>query len=190
MLKLSDVPGVGGWDSSSHPVLHALIDELRPKRIIEVGVWKGASLWWMAKKLNELGLDTEIVAVDTWLGSPEFESQPEMEVEKSYDVFLANMFSTQAYQFVTVLRQTSCNAAVILAKEDMKAEMIHIDGGHQEWQVARDLEDYALLLTPGGVIVGDDYNWDGVAAAVDGFIRKYRGWTVEDHESKFVLRRA
>ncbi len=181
---------MGGWDSSFHPVLHSLIDELRPKRIIEVGVWKGASIWWMAKAVRELKLDTEIVAVDSWLGSPEFDGVPEIAatVEGSYNTFLANMYASRAYEYVTVLRQTSCNAAVILQKQGMKAELIHIDAGHQEWQVFRDLEDYALLLAPGGVIVGDDYDWDGVSAAVHGFVKKYGGWRIGDHGRKFVLR--
>ena len=191
MIRLDDLTGLGGWDSSSHPVLHDLVDELRPKRIIEVGVWKGASLWWMAKKVNELALDTEIVAVDTWLGSPEFESNPEMaaDVGRSYDIFLANMFSTQAFRYVTVLRQTSCNAAVILLRKEMKAELIHIDAGHQEWQVFRDLEDYAPLLTPSGAIVGDDYDWPSVRAGAEKFTQAYQGWSLEDHGSKLVLRR-
>lgn len=182
---------MGGWDSSQHPVLHTLIEELRPERIIEVGVWLGASVWWMAKKVNELKLDTEIIAIDTWLGSPEFGAKPALaaSVAKSYDTFLANMFSSQAYKYVTVLRQTSCNAAIMLRAKDIRAEMIHIDAGHQEWQVTRDLDDYVPLLAPGGVIVGDDFDWVSVRAAVEAFVARNAGWRVENHARKFVLRR-
>ena len=56
-----------GW-GSDHPILAAAIEKLRPKRIVEVGSWKGRSAINMARIVRALGLDCEIVCVDTWLG--------------------------------------------------------------------------------------------------------------------------
>src|SRR5687768_5229089 len=61
---------VQGWGSDD-PLLVEAIHALRPARICEVGSWKGRSAINMAKAVKSLGLNTEIVCVDTWLGSPE-----------------------------------------------------------------------------------------------------------------------
>ena len=190
MERLDDRVDLGGWDSSTHPVLHEIIEELKPKRIIEVGVWKGRSVWWMAKKISDMGIETEIVAVDTWLGSPELikDARYADSVPRSYETFLANMYSTGAYKVVTALRQASSAAAIMLRQAEMMAEMIHIDAGHQSWEVHRDLEDYTPLLAEGGAIVGDDFNWQSVREGVTAFCKSGE-WTAEDHGRKFVMRR-
>src|SRR5262245_9381175 len=59
-----------GWGSDK-PIFRTAIEAVRPRTIIELGSWKGLSAIHMAGLCRELGLDTEIVCVDTWLGSPE-----------------------------------------------------------------------------------------------------------------------
>ena len=59
-----------GWNSD-HPVLPHLIRQLRLPRIIEVGTWKGRSAIKMALASKVIGLHTEIICVDTFLGSAE-----------------------------------------------------------------------------------------------------------------------
>ena len=57
-----------GWQSQ-HPYLSIGVEQMRPRVVVEVGVWKGGSTIFMAKKMRELGLDAVVIAVDTWLGS-------------------------------------------------------------------------------------------------------------------------
>src|SRR5262249_37025899 len=61
---------LSGWESEA-PVFQRLIDRIRPKLIIEVGSWKGASGMHLAGCCWKLSLQTEIICVDTWLGSLE-----------------------------------------------------------------------------------------------------------------------
>jgi cephalosporin hydroxylase len=61
-------PDRQGW-ASDNPCFAELIDELRPSLVIEVGSWKGASLLEMARATTSLGLPTQFICVDTWLGS-------------------------------------------------------------------------------------------------------------------------
>ena len=44
---------------------------MRPAIVVEVGVWKGASVVTMAKEMQRLKLDAVVIAIDTWLGSSE-----------------------------------------------------------------------------------------------------------------------
>ena len=57
-----------GWNSD-HYFLTDSIDQLNPKIIVEVGVWKGGSTICMAKKIKEKYMDSVVISVDTWLGS-------------------------------------------------------------------------------------------------------------------------
>jgi hypothetical protein len=59
-----------GW-GQSHPYLSHSIAEIMPRTVVEVGVWKGASVATFAEKLRELQIDAVVVAIDTWLGSSE-----------------------------------------------------------------------------------------------------------------------
>ena len=59
-----------GWHSR-HEYLTRAIAQTRPAIVVEVGVWKGASVVTMAKEIQRLKLDAVVIAIDTWLGSSE-----------------------------------------------------------------------------------------------------------------------
>ena len=64
-------PDLQGWGSAD-PLFRLLFERLRPKRVAEVGTWKGASALHMASLARELAIeDCEILCIDTWLGSIE-----------------------------------------------------------------------------------------------------------------------
>jgi hypothetical protein len=77
-----------GWGGSEHPFLSSGIEQLKPGVVIEVGVWKGASVIFMAKKLRDFGLDAVVIAVDTWLGSVEKLDQSDRAVGHQADARL------------------------------------------------------------------------------------------------------
>ena len=58
-----------GW-ASDDPILAACIAKVRPKLIIEVGSWKGASAVKFAKWMKKANPSTncfQLICVDTWL---------------------------------------------------------------------------------------------------------------------------
>src|SRR6185295_14421751 len=57
-----------GWGSES-PAFRELILRVKPRLIVEVGTWKGASAIHMADIVAETKLDAQILCVDTWLGA-------------------------------------------------------------------------------------------------------------------------
>ena len=60
-----------GWGGES-PAFAELVRQVRPRLILEVGTWKGASAVSMAKAATSEGLPTKILCIDTWLGALEF----------------------------------------------------------------------------------------------------------------------
>jgi len=156
-----------GWNSYVN-VFRDTIEAVQPRRIVEVGVWKGTASIHMAKIVQELGLRCEIVCVDTWLGSPEHfladhggERYRSLRLRNGYPqlfyTFLANVVRQGVSDYVVPLPCTSESAAVVLRKLGLQADMVHIDAAHEYEPALRDFHAYWDLLSSRGVLVGDDY---------------------------------
>jgi hypothetical protein len=166
-----------GWNSS-HPIFNEIISNDRPSVIFDVGVWKGGSTISLANLVRENGDDGVIVAIDTFLGSPEHWDRTGQwdNFQKNgrpllYEQFLSNVLRAGFQDLVIPLPQTSENAAVILTNRGISAKLIHIDAAHEYDPVMRDIRLYWSLLEPGGYLIGDDYVacWPGVVRAANEF---------------------
>lgn len=163
-----------GWHSTD-PLFGKLVGSLRPRLVIEVGTWKGGSAITMAGHVARLGLDSEIVCVDTWLGACEFwldrgnDSRYEALALKNgypsvYYDFLSNVVKAGHASRITPFPQSGLNAARWFAMHGVQADLIYIDASHEEADVLADILAYWPLLRVGGVIFGDDYSeaWPSV----------------------------
>lgn len=188
---------VHGWGSRS-PAFADLIREERPSLIVEVGTWKGGSAIEMARILHEEKIPGKILCIDTWLGAVEFwTDQDDPDRYRSlglkhgyptvYYQFLANVCRHGAKDRIIPFPQTSSTAALWLRRMGIRAPMIYIDGSHEEEDVYADLINYRECTSPGGVIFGDDWTWDGVRLAVQRFARE-NGLAVTHVADKWVLR--
>ena len=168
-----------GWGGQS-PAFRELIARKRPRLIVEVGTWKGASALEMAAATRDLGLATQIVCVDTWLGALEFwndHNDPERYLSlrlrhgypSVYYQFLANVCHGGFQDRIVPFPQTASTAALWFRAHGIKAELIYVDASHEEEDVYQDLANYWDILDAGGILFGDDYSWDGVRLAVERF---------------------
>lgn len=171
-----------GWNSD-HPFLARTVREARPRLVVEVGVWKGASTIFMAHAMREGGLDAAVLAVDTWLGSPEHWIKPNIFPDLAhvhgypqlYRTFLANVTAAGVAPWVVPLPIDSAGAQAILSHHALRPDLVHVDAGHDYGSVAADLARWWDRLAPGGWLIADDYDPDGVVwppvrAAVDDFL--------------------
>ena len=162
----SDVrPSLQGW-RSRHAAFDAVMAANRPKRIIEVGVWMGKAIVHMSRLAKSLGIeDVEILAVDTWLGSPEHwineKWHESLRIEGGYPsiykTFAANMIAQKLTDIVTPLPVPAETASVILTEFGVKADLVHLDAGHEYESVLADIRNFWPLVAEDGVIIGDDY---------------------------------
>ena len=167
-----------GWNGGA-PIFGALVKELKPKLVIEVGSWMGQSACNIASTLKSEGLaDTSaLVCVDTWLGSLEHWQDPALKPHLQlrhgfptfYYTYLSNVANFGVSDVVVPLPMPSSIAALYLKSAKVQADMLYVDGSHEQKDVYNDLEAYWPLVAPGGVLFGDDWPWDGVAAAVKAF---------------------
>ena len=172
------------------------VDLLRPQNILEIGSWKGRSAINIARHAKSLGLSPELVCVDTWLGSAEhwlregpgwYESliirhgHPEL-----YNTFLSNVVRAGLQDIITPFPCTSETAAIVLARHGFYFDLCYVDAAHEEGPVSRDLDACWTLLREPGVLIGDDFGWPGVNAAVTKFAES-RKLVVHVDAEKYIL---
>jgi len=183
-----------GWNSN-HTIFRAIIEEVSPKVIVEVGTWLGASCLHMAELTQHDG--TQIYCVDTWLGGIDhlLSEKPEAQLPKLmgypqlYYQFLHNVNHTAHAERVFPLPTTSVNGAKYLREQGVKADLIYIDASHEINEVYADIAAYRPLLSEKGVMFGDDYKqFVGVFCDVNRYAAEHF-LRVENIDNKFwVLR--
>jgi hypothetical protein len=159
-----------GWGSDT-PIFAQVIAALRPNVIVEVGTWKGASAIHMARTARALGISTQIVCVDTWLGSTEHFLGLEPGLRESlrlrngypqlYFTFLTNVIQNGLTEIIIPLPTTSENAAYILNQKNIRPDFVYLDAAHEFGPVKRDLQIYWSMLSDNGGLLGDDYHPGG-----------------------------
>ena len=185
-----------GWNGKSE-LFKTLIEDLRPKTIIEVGTWKGQSAITMGNAIKNLGLSTKIHCVDTWLGAIEFQGFLKDTHERNlvlkngypqvYFQFLSNVVHHGLEDIILPFPNTSENGYRYFKENNVSPELIYIDASHEEDDVYRDITNYYNLLSVGGVIFGDDYiSWVGVNKSVNRFAEE-NNLTFDVIENNFWL---
>lgn len=189
-----------GWHSQ-HPYLARAINEAKPGIVVEVGVWKGASVVTLAKEIQRLKLDAVVIAIDTWLGSSEHylweKFIPDLDFEfgypRLYHKFAANIVNEGLQDFVVPLPLDSINAFQLLKEKGIRPDVLHIDAGHDYHSVMADLKAWWPQLKDGGVLVGDDYfskpligqgKWPEVRQAFDEFFAANKHTVFENTDGK------
>jgi hypothetical protein len=185
---------VQGWNGA-HPSLKKLPDSFEKQIIVDVGVWKGQSTITLANNLRRQGIAGVVIAVDTFLGSPEHWTSERSLFKRSngpdlYKTFLSNVARHELTDYVIPLPQTSTTACKILHSYGIRPTLVHVDAAHEYREALADIEDYWSILSPGGVMIGDDYHdsWPGVIRAAGEFSARI-GRPLHIESPKFLLRK-
>jgi len=137
---------VHAWE----PILKEL--EGRQTRILEIGSYEGLSTCFLLWRLPS----AIVTCVDPFIGTQEDAGRlPPVELEASFDANVALVDAARVRKLVG----SSKRLLVDLAADGARFELVYVDGSHFGLDV---LVDAALawdLMTPGGVIIFDDYHW-------------------------------
>lgn len=169
---------IQGWFNFTKPYKDALREASDGSVFVELGCWKGRSACFLLVEALNAGKTPAIYFVDHWGGSCEPEHQQDPELEKVYELFLANI-GRAGYPKANVLRMPTVPAAGLFPDESV--DFIWVDAGHGYEDVIADLEAWWPRLKPGGVIGGDDLPMEGVKQAVNEFFPSHEvgseaGW--------------
>jgi hypothetical protein len=185
-------PDIHGWmDSGFSDIICKIVNERNRNdkiTVIEVGSWKGKSCVTIANTLKRLGFtNIIIIAIDTWLGAPEFWTWGIDDSTRGKSLNIINGYPSVFYTFTSNIKYlkhddvvapfpiSSTQAVEVLKYYNILADVIYIDASHEYEPVKQDITLYWQLLNTGGTMIGDDYQrgWPGVMKAVDELSDKY-----------------
>lgn len=167
---LFSMSSLEGWCSPyKASVLMELVFMVKPKVIVEIGVFGGKSLVPMAYALRVIGAG-KVYGIDPWDTQ---ESIKGMEgINKDWwgsidHQGILNGLVQKIGQFglnnqIELLRTTSANAAPI-----RDIGILHLDGNHSEESAFFDVVKWVPLIKKGGLVVFDDLDWQGTGKAVE-----------------------
>lgn len=180
--KLRRSTKVKGWGSNG-AVFENLIRRVKPRTIVEVGTFLGASALHMAELTRRLGLETQILCIDDFRGWAGFRDRFKNIAMVNGDVllyyqFLQNVVTFNQTESVLPVPFSSGSALMQLCEWGVWADLVAIDAGHDFFSAWSDINRGYRILRPGGVIFGHDYftaaDNRGVRRAVDLFARIHR----------------
>lgn len=155
------------------------VSEQNFKTLIEVGVWKGHSVSYLADKLRNN--KCEIYAVDLFEDDYSYrtdksqfnEFKSSIDAESAiYEIYNKNLEISNTRSLIKDI--TGYSWEVASQFEDDYFDFIFIDADHSYESVVKDLDAWFPKIKSGGVFAGHDYGcWTGVTKAVDEFIKKH-----------------
>lgn len=131
-------------------------NRLESIRILEIGSAGGGSAYSWAEAITRyFNRQGQISCVDIWEYIDLDEIGPEFEVGSSVlSIFLHNISAANFEDIIDYAHMTSDEAFKSKAGEYF--DVIYLDGDHTYEQVKRDIENSFESLAPGGILCGDD----------------------------------
>ncbi|OVA04745.1 hypothetical protein BVC80_1719g80 [Macleaya cordata] len=152
---------IKGWGSKG-AVFENLIRKVKPRTIIEVGTFLGASAIHMAELTRGLGLRTQILCVDDFRGWPGFRDRFKDIQMVNGDLmlmyqFMQNVVYSNATKSVLPIPFSTGSALEKLCEWGVLGDLVEVDAGHDFHSAWSDINRAYKILRPGGVMFGHDY---------------------------------
>jgi predicted O-methyltransferase YrrM len=183
-LIKNDVYDQGGWCiDEKRNLIHNLIKTTHSKVCVEIGVYKGSSLFSFAEVLEKI--EGKIIGIDPWSfemskneipfwdkNQEEFFYNELLKGQETFDSIYKNVCeiieNNDLSKTITIIREPSEDSFIHFEKESI--DVLHIDGNHNEMNVSRDILLYLPLVKKGGYIIMDDSSWDSVRNSINKFL--------------------
>jgi len=156
-------PQIRGWSHDILPWYRRVAEDLpEGARTVEIGVFHGRSLIFLAEELARLGKRAEVWGIDPleahW-------PEPGMSSWAAFVKHLHEDCSPEARERIRVIRATS---EALVAFRPASLDLVFVDGRHEEPGVREDITLALPRLRPGAILAGHDYSeqFDGVRRAV------------------------
>jgi hypothetical protein len=139
------------WWIGHIPFAFEMINALRPERIVELGVYSGASLMAFCQVVEKLKLSTKCYGVDLWEG--------DIHMGQFDDSIYRNIsdYCRKHYPGTAVLIRKRFDDAVA-DFEDGSVDLLHIDGTHTLEAVSGDYRAWLPKMSSRGVVLFHDTN--------------------------------
>lgn len=126
-----------------------------PIHVLEIGSYEGDSASWFLDNLLHNPKST-ITCVDTWEGSPEYVNINFQTVEQKFD---ERIKKNPRGKQLTKIKKLSYDGLIQLNVQKKEFHVVFIDASHEARDVIGDAVLSWRLLSKGGVMIFDDYQW-------------------------------
>lgn len=152
------------WFTRHKKLWDSLIEQVKPKRILEIGSFEGRATSYMIEKCGAWH-PTEIFCVDLWEGNYQHSdviNDDFKEVKRRFDKNIKIAQSRTQYD-VTVLEfiaDSVLGCSQIASQNIRDFDLVYVDGSHIASNVFYDAAIAFQLCRVGGAIIFDDYRED------------------------------
>lgn len=154
------------FEASARQIWDQLLPQVKPRRILEVGSYEGASACYLIDKLGAEA-PLELHCIDTWAGGIEHQAgggasadMSEVEARFRHNTALAAGRAAHPVELVAHKGLSDDGLARLLGNGRRNYfDFIYIDGSHQAPDVLCDAVLGFKLLRVGGLMAFDDYLW-------------------------------
>lgn len=155
------VPGHFWFRNAYSLLLEELVARGTPAVWVEVGVFQGQSLAWLGREVLTRGLDVTIHGVDTfdgWTGTLRGKA-----LRAAFDGYTGELGKALGDRW-HVHEMTSVRGSCLFTPKSV--DVVWLDADHSYDAVRRDINAWQPNVKEGGVIGGDDWNFEETSRAV------------------------
>lgn len=182
-----------GWFDFEATYDRAVITAPPGSLLVEVGVFLGKSLVYLARKAQAADKGLRVIGVDTWLGSPEFDSsvfvndRPINEMPPGFMLSwcYAELVKRDLHRTATLVVSDSVDAADLFASG--QAHMVFLDARHDEAGIDEDIAAWLPKVRTGGMLAGHDYDPVNGFPAVKRVVDRWFGPRVRAEKSSWEI---
>jgi len=131
------------------PFAYDIVEAVRPKTVVELGVYNGLSFFAFCQSMTENNIDGVAYAIDCWEGD---------EHTDAYDNSIfqdVQQHARENYRGITYLMKMFFSEALQHFDDDA-IDLLHIDGLHTYEAVKEDFETWYPKVRPGGIVLFHD----------------------------------
>lgn len=131
------------------PFAFWIVDAMKPRSLVELGTWYGMSYLAFCQSIENSGLDTKAMAVDTWRGDTQagaIDDSILRELRTWHDPHYTGFSTLEQNDFAVAAQKTP----------DGSVDLLHIDGLHTFEAVSHDFETWLPKMSDRGVILFHD----------------------------------
>ncbi len=144
-----EAPPEGAW-LGHRRFGYDLVRNLRPRRLVELGVCLGTSFFAFCQAVKDGGLSTELVAVDTWEGDEHTGRYGPGYLEQFNRVWRSRFPDLAVRQIQRPFDQARAEV------EDASVDVLHLDGCHTYEAARHDYETWVATVRERSVILFHD----------------------------------
>lgn len=147
-------PGRGFGEDAFHAMWFLLFQEYRPRRLLEIGVYRGQTISLFSLLGEYFSYTPEVVGLSPLSSeSDSVSAYPEL----NYEVDIEDHFRALQLKSATIVRATSqSDLGRQTVGRNQGWDLVYIDGSHDLDDVRFDAENVARNLKRGGILVMDD----------------------------------